>query len=112
MGIPPVRVDILMGIPGLQFGEAWVRRVEVDFDGLSVFFISRQDLIPRNWLRVARKTCLMPICCLGLAKPKSLNYSTGPWQTTEDTKHTEGKAQGNFPCGLCIPWLFVGVVKA
>ncbi len=45
MGVPPVRVDILMGIPGASFDEAWPRRLEVDFDGLSVPFISRQDLI-------------------------------------------------------------------
>jgi len=45
MGVPPVRVDILMGIPGVEFEEAWSRRVEVDFDGLSITFISRQDLI-------------------------------------------------------------------
>lgn len=45
MGVPPVRVDILMGIPGLQFEEAWNRRIEVDFDGLPISFISRQDLI-------------------------------------------------------------------
>lgn len=45
VGVPPVRVDILMGIPGLQFEDAWDRRTEVDFDGLPVSFISRQDLI-------------------------------------------------------------------
>jgi hypothetical protein len=45
MGVPPVRVDILMGIPGVQFEECWNRRVEVDFDGLKVIFISKQDLI-------------------------------------------------------------------
>jgi hypothetical protein len=45
MGVPPVRVDVLMGIPGLQFEEAWQRRVEIDFGELSIFFISRQDLI-------------------------------------------------------------------
>lgn len=45
MGIPPVRVDILMGIPGVTFDEAWQRRVIVDFDGLPVAFISRLDLI-------------------------------------------------------------------
>lgn len=45
MGIPPVRVDILMGIPGIEFEEAWNRRMEVDFDGLSVTFISKIDLI-------------------------------------------------------------------
>ena len=45
MGVPPVRADVLMGIPGLEFGPAWERRVEVDFDGLPVLFISREDLI-------------------------------------------------------------------
>ena len=45
MGVPPVRVDILMGIPGVSFAEAWPRRLEVDFDGLFVPFISRQNLI-------------------------------------------------------------------
>lgn len=45
MGIPSVRVDILMGIPGVEFEKAWNRRMEVDFDGLSVTFISKADLI-------------------------------------------------------------------
>lgn len=45
MGVPPVRVDILMGIPGVDFESAWKNRAVVDFDGLSVIFISRQDLI-------------------------------------------------------------------
>ena len=45
MGVPPVRVDVLMGIPGVEFEAAWERRMEVDFDGLPVQFISREDLI-------------------------------------------------------------------
>jgi predicted nucleotidyltransferase len=45
MGRPPVRVDILMGIPGMGFEIAWQRRVEIDFNGLVVKFISREDLI-------------------------------------------------------------------
>ena len=45
LGVPPVRVDILMGIPGIQFEKAWKKKVEVDFDGLLVNFISREDLI-------------------------------------------------------------------
>ena len=45
MGVPPMRVDILMGIPGIEFEEAWKKRVEIDFDGLLVSFISREDLI-------------------------------------------------------------------
>ena len=45
LGVPPVRVDILMGIPGLEFDQAWNKRVEIDFDGLMVSFISKEDLI-------------------------------------------------------------------
>ena len=45
MGRPPMRVDILMGIPGVEFDAAWKNRKEVDFDGLPVIFISREDLI-------------------------------------------------------------------
>jgi predicted nucleotidyltransferase len=45
MGMPPVRIDILMGIPELVFESAWNNRVEVDFDGLLVPFISIEDLI-------------------------------------------------------------------
>jgi len=45
MGVPPVRVDILMSVPGLSFDDAWERRENVDFDGVIMPFISRQDLI-------------------------------------------------------------------
>jgi predicted nucleotidyltransferase len=45
MGVPPVRVDVLMGIPGVDFKKCWKKRVEVDFDGLKVNFISKADLI-------------------------------------------------------------------
>ena len=45
MGVPPVRVDILMGIPGVAFEAAWEKRVEVNFDELLVSFISKEDLI-------------------------------------------------------------------
>jgi len=45
MGVPPIRVDVLMGIPGIQFDECWSRRNEVDFDGLKVIFMSKDDLI-------------------------------------------------------------------
>jgi predicted nucleotidyltransferase len=45
MGIPPMRVDVLMGIPGGDFEKAWQGRNEVDFDGLLVPFISIKDLI-------------------------------------------------------------------
>jgi hypothetical protein len=45
MGVPPVRVDILMSIPGLRFDDAWERRVIVDLEDILVPFVSKQDLI-------------------------------------------------------------------
>ena len=48
MGHPPLMVDILPGIVGIDFDQAWQRRIEVMIDaerGLKAFFISRDDLI-------------------------------------------------------------------
>ena len=47
-GFPPVAVDILSGIDGVSFEEAWERRVEIVIDpttGQKALFISKQDLI-------------------------------------------------------------------
>jgi hypothetical protein len=47
-GREPVAVDILPGIDGVVFDEAWERRVEGVIDatsGLTAFFISKRDLI-------------------------------------------------------------------
>ncbi|MBI2344404.1 MAG: hypothetical protein HYV02_08750 [Deltaproteobacteria bacterium] len=45
MGNPPMRVDILMSIPGITFNEAWQRRVTEDIEGVEMHFISKPDLI-------------------------------------------------------------------
>ena len=70
MGVPPMRVDVLMGIPGMDFEEAWQRRVEVDFEGLSITFISRQDLI-KSKLASGRPQDLIDANHLSLPSEKS-----------------------------------------
>jgi hypothetical protein len=46
MGTPPVMVGIMPKISGVEFEEAWRRRVDVRIDDdLSVPFISREDLL-------------------------------------------------------------------
>ena len=45
MGNSPMRVDILMSIPGIIFNEAWQRRVTEDIEGVEMHFISKPDLI-------------------------------------------------------------------
>lgn len=45
MGRPPVRVDILMSLAGMDFADAWKNRHIVDFFGVQANFISLDDLI-------------------------------------------------------------------
>ena len=80
MGIPPLRIDIMMSIPGVEFEEAWKNREVVELDKLKIPFISRSDLIrakeasgrpqtglisigsrkPSNWMRLTRNSA--PLC--------------------------------------------------
>jgi len=45
MGRPPLRVDIMMSIPGIEFEDAWANREIMQLDELTIPFISRPDLI-------------------------------------------------------------------
>ena len=45
MGNPPVRVDVMMGIPGGDFEEAWPRRHTISLGDCRIHFIAKQDLI-------------------------------------------------------------------
>jgi len=44
LGYPPLRIDILTGISGVEFEEAWKNRVEGEYDGQRTYFISKNDL--------------------------------------------------------------------
>lgn len=44
IGIAPVRIDILTGITGVEFSDAWKKRVASTFFGVPVHFISLDDL--------------------------------------------------------------------
>lgn len=45
IGVPPLRIDIITNIDGVEFAEAWRDRVETSFGGVSAFVISRHHLI-------------------------------------------------------------------
>jgi len=44
IGVAPVRIDILTAITGVEFPQAWGKRVEGTFFGVPVHFISLDDL--------------------------------------------------------------------
>ena len=45
MGRPPLRIDIMMSIPGIEFEEAWKNREVIELYDHTIPFISRSDLI-------------------------------------------------------------------
>jgi len=45
MGSPPLRVDVLMSIPGVDFAEAWQNRETIKVAETEMFFIPKGDLI-------------------------------------------------------------------
>jgi hypothetical protein len=45
IGVAPVRIDILTEITGVQFPDAWKKKVASSFFGIPVHFISQDDLV-------------------------------------------------------------------
>lgn len=45
IGLPPLRIDVLTQISGVEFREAWPRRSEADFEGVGVGVIGREDFL-------------------------------------------------------------------
>jgi predicted nucleotidyltransferase len=44
MGVPPLRLEILTSISGVDFAECYERRLEVELDGVRVHLVHRDDL--------------------------------------------------------------------
>lgn len=45
MGAPPLRVDLLRTIPGVEFSDAFARRVDTEWHGVRVSILSMDDLL-------------------------------------------------------------------
>ena len=45
MGVPPVRIDLLKGVPGGAFDDAFAHRVLAEWSGITVSLIAKEDLI-------------------------------------------------------------------
>ena len=63
MGVPPSRIDIMTGISGVDFEEAWQSRVTVAVEGLSVPVIGRECLL-RNKAASGRPKDLADLAAL------------------------------------------------
>ncbi len=45
MGLPPHRIDVLTKIDGVEFADAWTRRLDATIDGRSLPLLGRVDMI-------------------------------------------------------------------
>ncbi|HEX7423792.1 MAG TPA: hypothetical protein VF311_07890 [Terriglobales bacterium] len=61
MGIPPVRVDVLMLIDGVSFAEVWPNRQQSKLGNAPAWFIGRGELI-RNKRAGGTSTCTTRSC--------------------------------------------------
>jgi hypothetical protein len=53
LGVEPCRIDLLTGIDGVEFDEAWERRVIIALDDLEIYVLSKADLL-KNKLAAGR----------------------------------------------------------
>lgn len=45
LGVPPIRVDFITSIDGVEWDAAWANRERDDWDGIPVAYLSRNDFI-------------------------------------------------------------------
>jgi hypothetical protein len=53
LGVEPCRIDLLTGIDGVGFDEAWQNKISITIDDLEIDILSREDLL-RNKLATGR----------------------------------------------------------
>jgi predicted nucleotidyltransferase len=68
IGYTPARADILQGIDGVDFDEAWPRRVELSLEGVPVHVVSAEDLI-QSKLAAGRLSDLADVEAIREANP-------------------------------------------
>jgi hypothetical protein len=70
IGVPPIRIDIITGVDGLAFEQAWNSRIKAPFADQVVPVLSREDLI-RNKRAAARDQDLLDVKWLEQHPPKT-----------------------------------------
>ena len=60
LGQPPNRIDLLTSITGVNFAEAWPKRVAAQLDGIPVWLLDRESLVANK--RATGRPRIEPIC--------------------------------------------------
>lgn len=64
LGLPPRRIDVLTGLSGVTFDDAWAGRVDLDVAGIRVPFLGRDALL-RNKRATGREKDIADLHSLG-----------------------------------------------
>ena len=83
MGRPPSRVDVFMGLKGLDFETCWQNRFEANYGDEVIPFLSNQDLVTNKSL-VGRPQDLMDVDNLLLAQKRAAKDSSTTPENYED----------------------------
>jgi hypothetical protein len=75
LGEKPYRIDILTGVDGVSFRDAWATKVEADFDPKPLFVIGRDALIA-NKQAAGRPKDLLDLALLSSHKPIAQSSSS------------------------------------
>jgi hypothetical protein len=70
IGLPPSRIDLLTGISGVSFDEAWAGRVTVNIEGMDIAVLGRDEFIV-NKRRVGRPKDVSDLTLLQNDEPPS-----------------------------------------
>ena len=60
LGVPPVRIDLMTSLTGLDFAAAWENKVTAKYGNIPAFFISLDDLI-RNKRACGREQDILDV---------------------------------------------------
>jgi hypothetical protein len=63
MGVEPGRIDLLTRITGVEFDDAWIRKVVIAIDDIEIFVLSKSDLLT-NKLATGREKDLGDVAWL------------------------------------------------
>lgn len=84
MGVEPNRIDILMGIDGVDFASAWKNRIEARYGRVAISVLSKTDLI-REKRAASRPQDLLDIQRLEARSPSG-NRKSSKRRPRKDTK--------------------------
>ena len=45
MGVPPVRIDIMINLPGVSFAKAWKNKKKIRYNNTPIYVLGREELL-------------------------------------------------------------------